>query len=194
MKIYSLAVFNNSSKPAKTICSESDLSSFRFFERGSVKEFISFFGTTVAERTQPGQRQSVEQENMFGHVHARPEGIVTVMVTDQEYPSRVAFCLLNKLGDDFISQIPKSQWEQTVTFPALQDYLTKYQDPQQADPILRVQKELDETRIVMHRTIESVLERGEKLDNLVSRSEQLSAQSKMFYTSAKKTNSCCRVM
>jgi synaptobrevin family protein YKT6 len=86
---------------------------------------------------------------MFGHVHARPEGIVTVMVTDQEYPSRVAFCLLNKLGDDFISQIPKSQWEQTVTFPALQDYLTKYQDPQQADPILRVQKELDETRIVM---------------------------------------------
>lgn len=41
MKIYSLAVFNNSSKPAKTICSESDLSSFRFFERGRYGHLLS---------------------------------------------------------------------------------------------------------------------------------------------------------
>ena len=44
------------------------------------------------------------------------------------------------------------------------------------------------------KTIESVLERGEKLDSLVARSENLSAQSKMFYTTAKKQNSCCTVM
>lgn len=37
-----------------------------------------------------------------------------------------------------------------------------------------------------HKTIESVLERGEKLDNLVDRSNALSAQSKMFYKTAKK--------
>jgi synaptobrevin family protein YKT6 len=37
-----------------------------------------------------------------------------------------------------------------------------------------------------HKTIESVLERGEKLDSLVDRSNALSAQSKMFYKSAKK--------
>jgi synaptobrevin family protein YKT6 len=39
---------------------------------------------------------------------------------------------------------------------------------------------------VQHKTIESVLERGEKLDNLVERSNALSAQSKMFYKTAKK--------
>lgn len=37
-----------------------------------------------------------------------------------------------------------------------------------------------------HKTIESVLERGEKLDSLVDRSNALSAQSKMFYKTAKK--------
>ena len=37
-----------------------------------------------------------------------------------------------------------------------------------------------------HKTIESVLERGENLDNLVERSNTLSAQSKMFYKTAKK--------
>ena len=37
----------------------------------------------------------------------------------------------------------------------------------------------------------SLLERGEKLDDLVSKSDELSAQSKMFYKTAKKTNACC---
>ena len=58
----------------------------------------------------------------------------------------------------------------------------------------QIQKELDETKIVLHKTIESVLERGEKIDSLVAKSDGLSAQSKMFYTQAKKQNSCCVMM
>jgi len=46
----------------------------------------------------------------------------------------------------------------------------------------------------MHETIEKVLERGEKIDDLVAKSDGLSAQSKMFYQQAKKQNSCCVVM
>ncbi len=45
-----------------------------------------------------------------------------------------------------------------------------------------------------HSTIESVLQRGEKLDDLVSKSEDLGLQSKAFYTTAKKTNACCSYM
>src|SRR5438046_4164466 len=66
------------------------------------------------------------------------------------------------------------------------EYLTRFQDPQQADTIMKVQAELDETKIVLHKTIESVLQRGEKLDNLVERSDALSAQSRLFYKTAKK--------
>jgi len=51
---------------------------------------------------------------------------------------------------------------------------------------MRVQAELDETKIVLHKTIESVLDRGQKLDDLVEKSDALSAQSKMFYRTAKK--------
>ena len=46
---------------------------------------------------------------------------------------------------------------------------------------MKIQKELDETKIVLHKTIESVLERGEKIDTLVEKSDGLNAQSKMFY-------------
>lgn len=67
------------------------------------------------------------------------------------------------------------------------EYLSRYQDPENADTIMRVQAELDETKIILHKTIESVLERGEKLDNLVERSDALSSQSRMFFKQAKKT-------
>jgi synaptobrevin homolog YKT6 len=51
---------------------------------------------------------------------------------------------------------------------------------------MRVQAELDETKVVLHKTIESLLERGDKLDSLVQRSDALSTQSKMFYKTARK--------
>lgn len=86
--------------------------------------------------------------------------------------------------DKFLTKYPRSSWadgEPALAFPELKEYLSEYQDPHQADSILKIQKELDETKIVIHKTIESVLQRGEKLDDLVAKSDGLSAQSKLFY-------------
>lgn len=44
---------------------------------------------------------------------------------------------------------------------------------------------------LQHKTMASLLERGEKLEDLVEKSDQLSAQSKIFFKTAKKTNACC---
>ena len=89
-------------------------------------------------------------------------------------------------------------WEQcstdeqyTTSFTPLQEAIQEYQDPAKADKIEAIQKELDATTEVLHKTIDGVLERGVKLDQLVEKSNDLSAQSKMFYKQAKKTNSCC---
>lgn len=106
------------------------------------------------------------------------------MISDHQYPALVAHQLLSKVVDEFLASNPRSSWATgtpTIMVPQLREYLTKYQDPQQADSILKIQKELDETKIVLHKTIESVLQRGEKIDDLVAKSDGLSAQSKMFY-------------
>ena len=56
---------------------------------------------------------------------------------------------------------------------------------------MKVQRDLDDTQAIMVRTIESVLRRGEKIDDLVDRSRDLSVSSRTFYRTARKTNSCC---
>ncbi|KAG1733858.1 snare protein YKT6 [Suillus paluster] len=199
MKIFSLSVvLAPSSGPCSVLSSTSDVSSFSFYQRSSVSEFLTFFTKTVVERTPQGQRQSVQENNYTAHVYNRggAEQLSAIIITDHEYPVRPAFSLLTKLLDDFTTKVPQSSFTNpgSISFPEIQTYIQKYQDPRQADTIMRVQQELDETKIVLHKTIESVLQRGEKLDNLVERSNALSTQSKMFYKTAKKQNACCVVM
>ena len=132
------------------------------------------------------------------HAYGRTEGVAGIIISDHEYPALVAHQLLSKVLDEFLSAHPASSYASnpppTLNLAPLKDYIVKYQDPQQADSIMKIQKELDETKIVLHKTIESVLERGEKIDTLVQKSNDLSSSSKQFYTQAKKQNSCCLIM
>ncbi|KAJ6617246.1 Longin-like domain-containing protein [Mycena sp. CBHHK59/15] len=199
MKIFSISVLLAPPSGTSTLLANAnELSSFSFYQKGSVGEFMSFLSKTVAERTPQGQRQSVQENNYSAHVynHGGPENLAAVIITDQEYPVRPAFSLLAKVLDDFTAKVPQASWDNPVaiSFPELATYISKYQDPRQADTIMRVQQELDETKIVLHKTIESVLQRGERLDTLVDRSNHLSAQTKMFYKTTKKRNSCCVIM
>lgn len=200
MKIYYIGVFRNDATKALELSEVKDLSQFGYFERSSVGQFMTFFAETVATRTSSGQRQSIEEGNYVGHVYARAEGICGVLITDKEYPVRPAYTLLNKVLDEYLVAHPVESWKDvsatndSLKMNELEGYIAKYQDPAQADAIMKVQQELDETKIVLHKTIENVLQRGEKLDNLVDKSESLNASSKMFYKQAKKSNSCCVIV
>ena len=118
------------------------------------------------------------------HAYGRTEGVAGIIISDPDYPALVAHQLLSKVVDEFLTQYPRSAFANstpTLEFKQLKEYIVKYQDPQQADSIMKIQKELDETKIVLHKTIESVLERGEKIDDLVQKSDGLSAQSKVCF-------------
>ncbi|KAK2749626.1 palmitoyltransferase [Myotisia sp. PD_48] len=195
MKIVYIGVLQNAQKPAVELCSATELSSYSRFTRGSIAEFMTMFSKTVAERTQPGARQDIEERDFTFHVYSRSEGVAGVVISDNEYPSLAAHQILSKLLDRFLTENPgASDSRQPISFPPLNEFIVQYQQPENVDSIIKIRQELDETKIILHKTIESALERGEKIDDLVSKSEGLSAQSKMFYTSAKKQNSCCIVM
>ena len=205
MKIYYIGILKPlNAKEAVELSRVTELSQFSYFERSGVSQFLTFLAETVSSRTKPGQRQSINDGNYTGHVYMRSEGLAGVLVTDKEYPVRPAYSLLNKLLDEYIMSFPPMRWNHItdkhdpsisqLQFSELNTYIQKYQDPGQADAIMRVQQELDETKIILHKTIDSVLERGERLDSLVDKSEALSTSARMFYKTTKKTNSCCIVM
>ncbi|XP_028128282.1 synaptobrevin homolog YKT6 [Diabrotica virgifera virgifera] len=195
VKIYCLSVLYKGPTTATWLKSAFELQSFSFFQRGSIQEFMSFFCKTIVERTIPASRQSVKEGEYLCHVYVRADNLAGVIITDHEYPSRVSHTLITKILDEFGAKIPAANWpsleERDVPFPQLNTYLAKYQNPREADAITKIQEDLDETKIILHNTIQAVLERGEKLDDLVSKSEGLSIQSKAFYKTARKTNSCC---
>lgn len=69
MKITALLVLKCSStsdlgSDPVILANASDVSQFGYFQRTGAKEFVVFVGRTVAKRTPPGQRQSVQHEGL----------------------------------------------------------------------------------------------------------------------------------
>ncbi|VCW78902.1 unnamed protein product [Gulo gulo] len=151
----------------------------------SVQEFMTFTSQLIVERSAKGSRASVKEQEYLCHVYVRNDSLAGVVIADSEYPSRVAFTLLEKVLDEFSKHVDRIEWPvgspASIQYTALDDYLSRYQNPREADPMTKVQAELDETKIILHNTMESLLERGERLDDLVSKSEVLGTQSKAFY-------------
>ncbi|KAJ0976554.1 hypothetical protein J5N97_012028 [Dioscorea zingiberensis] len=65
MKITALLVLkadSSSSGDPVVLANATDVSHFGYFQRSAAREFILFVGRTVAKRTPPAQRQSVQHE------------------------------------------------------------------------------------------------------------------------------------
>ena len=174
-----------------------NVSSFSFFKRGTVKDVCRFLARTLVKRAGKSNWMSVTENEFVIHTITKANGLGGVWITDEEYPQRVAFGVLNNILDEFNESYGgriEGDRDGSMPMDSLKDYITKFQDPMEADAILRVQKELDETKIIVHKAIDSVLERGERLDNLVQVSGDLSSQAKGFYRTSRDANKCCVVL
>jgi synaptobrevin family protein YKT6 len=196
MRLFSLVVLFKGDPSAHILKAGYDLSSISFFQRGTAQEFISFTAKILTERTSIGARQSVKEAEYYCHVFVRGDSLAGVCISDHEYPPRVAHTMIIRVLEDFAGQVSPQEWtvgtEVATKFNGqLETYLGRFQDPAKSDATSRLQADLDDTKIILHNTIEAVLQRGEKLDDLVDKSEALTLQSKAFYKTARKTNSCC---
>ena len=81
-------------------------------------------------RTQPGQRQTVKNEEYYCHAHNR-DGLIGISFADSEYPARAGFGIVNKILDEF-SDLSLNKWRTatedcTDAMPILEPALQKYQ-------------------------------------------------------------------
>ena len=169
MKIYAITILSEST----IIKAVYNLSEFEWFKRKHIKEIIQLLVTTVATRNNNNSNIQVEHD---GYKICMYNNNI-IVVTDDEYPNRVVLKLLN-----------------IVTLDNLNDVIQQYQNPYKIDKLMALEKDLDENKVILVKTISSLLERGEKIDDLVAKSEILSEQSKLFYKYTKKSNSCCVIL
>ena len=113
------------------------------------------------------------------------DGLGAIAICDKEYPARVAVTMLRELTAGFKAE-HGVRWraateECSCKYAPLEAALREWQEPEKMDKIMRLDKQLTETKDILYKTIDAVLQRGEKLDDLVDKSAALSQQSKMFY-------------
>ena len=177
MKIYSLLLFDNNNN---IISKAFELTSFSYFQRNSIKEFIVFFCNMIINNIDYNQNNRIEH-NEFVIYCLKTVNNFCCLICNNEYPSQPAYLTLYNI-------IHKQS-----TTNELEKLIIKIQDPLETNKIFKIQNNLNETKEILYNTIDSLLERGEKLENLVEKSNILSSQSKMFYSVAKKHNSCCYI-
>ena len=175
-----------------------ELSFLGYVQRRFLREHINFAARTVCGRANPGDRTAVHLENDQGicYVAIHPNKFAVTVVCDTEYPQRVAFSLIAEIMNQFFTS--GIQWENAtkdtdLRFAPLEQFLKDYQNPASADKLMRIESELNSITEIMHKNIEQLLKRGETLETLMQKSQDLSTVSYDFYKRAKKNNQCCKL-
>jgi synaptobrevin family protein YKT6 len=135
-----------------------ELTEFGYFKKGSVKEVLTFVSRKVVSRSAIGEKSSVSHEEYVAHVRVTNEKLACVALTDKEYPGRVAFDLIQEALAAFNAQ--SKDWSKLtadtlITVPLLDSLLKKYQKPQEADKLMKIQKDVDEVKQIMVKNIVS---------------------------------------
>ena len=93
------------------------------------------------------------------HCWTTADGISATAITDNEYPERAAYILLNNLILDFREYFANdpSVYEDAVAdlngklpYPNISEFMKTWQNPHEADKIMKVEKELFEVKEIMH--------------------------------------------
>jgi synaptobrevin family protein YKT6 len=68
---------------------------------------MTFTVNWFVECSAKGSRAFVKEQEYFCHVYIRSDSFASVVTADSEYPSRVAFTLLEKVLDELSKQVDR---------------------------------------------------------------------------------------
>jgi len=181
---------------------EFDLYSIGYFKRGTVREFLEFAGKNLARAHRKDEgivRISVEEAEGSIHLSATEDKkVMAVCYTQGNYASRIVHRMLARIIEDFKMQhgtlceiVPDK--DPAIKFEFVGEKLKEYKKPEKVDKIAELDAKLGALKIVMHSNLQKALEQECDLADLVEKSTELSAMSKMFYRDVKEHTQkrCC---
>ena len=120
-------------------------------------------------------------------------------MTTRSYPNRVGTTVLSKIIAAFRGAyqgppLHTISSDLTFAYRPVTAVFEQFYDPKQGDQLTRIQKDLEDTQEILEKALEDLLERGEKLDDLLQSSQDMSATSKQFVRQANSMNGCCSLL
>ncbi|KAK9825798.1 hypothetical protein WJX74_008314 [Apatococcus lobatus] len=135
-------------------------------------------------------RVSYTQERHLFHVLIS-DGITFLCMTDEAFARRIVFAFLADVRERFFSQFGDSAqgavaYEYNTDFSqVLHERGVYFSENPRADTINRVRGELAEVKNIMVENIEKVLDRGERIELLVDKTDHLQQESFVFRREAR---------
>jgi len=130
------------------------------------------------------------------------DGITYLCIAKRLYPRRLVFSFLEEIRKRFLSSYGDQVHSagplqmQHEFRPVLQQQMEHFSNEAEADKLAKVQQQVDEVTSVMRSNIDEALNRGERLDVLVDKAEDLRGGASQFQKSSTqlKRNFCKRNM
>ena len=200
MKILSIHIFSLYKSKPIILSSAFSLDFVSIFQRGTLKDFLNFHSRLVIERVQKDTHAQVQLEKGICYAIANEDKIGVTLISDEEYPKRVAIDFLLKIHDNFKTFLAQQNVnlnsideDTDLKFDYIATEIEAWQDPSKKDNIMKLQNELNDVQDIMRQNLNELLKREENLESLMAKSQDLSSASVNFYKQAKKTNSCCNI-
>ena len=152
----------------------------------SPSELLQFASRTLAARTAPGQRHGAREQGFVAWACCDAAGLCGVAVVDAACDARLAFAALDRAMRAFA--LDHWAWS---TYDAADPVVQLDMPALEEDPLARVQTGLRSVEATLHDSVERLLLRGERVEELAEKSRDLSASSRRFAQSSRRLNSWC---
>jgi hypothetical protein len=192
IRVYAIVFFDPQSM--QTLTHKIYENELRWFERTLIKEFVSFSSDELISKIDLHFENSPSLNKEFAIPFGNND--FTVFITLSEVCKMMMGCAL------MVSGSIESRMPHLASMKLINNY-AQYGDegiPKEATKIVAFFKtdilkdDLERTKQVLKRSISSVLKRGEKIEDLIEKTETLSMSSKIFFERSRNLNRCCWII
>eukprot|EP00339_Tiarina_fusa_P014686 CAMPEP_0117042060 /NCGR_PEP_ID=MMETSP0472-20121206/29319_1 /TAXON_ID=693140 ORGANISM="Tiarina fusus, Strain LIS" /NCGR_SAMPLE_ID=MMETSP0472 /ASSEMBLY_ACC=CAM_ASM_000603 /LENGTH=216 /DNA_ID=CAMNT_0004753209 /DNA_START=1 /DNA_END=648 /DNA_ORIENTATION=- len=138
----------------------------------------------------------IDQKRSFGAAPQTKGHTIQYLVDDEvafissatsEFPHRICFKFLQAISSEYKTHGDLSSTSgQRQISKFLAEKMKFYSEDSSVDQIRQLNSQVSEVKNIMHSNIESVLARGDSLDNIMTKAEALEDKSVIFHKRAKK--------
>ena len=145
----------------------------------------------VLARISPGDNRMSLSHGEYQYHYTSKANLITMAIAETGFDRAVVFSFLDRVAEKFSLQYGERA-QNAIAYAMNTEFsleianeMKRASSPQSQDKITNIQDEVEHVKGIMTANIDVIMERGEKLDLLIDKTENLSANSVTFRTTSR---------